>query len=497
MADNMFPADVNANAIAAWLSELGGLPQVQAAHQLHHALKELKSAPIAPEQLLQTLQQLSPLTLHFCHNLPAAALAEPLQNGKALKLAKLILQLPKQMSLLLCQLIESKSLSAATSGQAVYYALQMIGHALRCHALCRETPSTTLWKKTAFLYRHSVADPVFKQIQTSKIPEFKPQSTIESVLKRNLLFSLFTHQALCAEETEAAFGLAGQLAELLQISPQRQNDTIFYWEVDKIYAPMLLPHPRKPVSFSAVFLEVQRLGQELQLGTMHTRLSTASLNRLALAFTGHRKVFNAIVPGPPLPSRLIGGFADICNFVQELNKLLRIMDLSAQLRNDDARSYGYSLVPLEHQRSTFAMPPNLLQKQQGGRQVNVMKTTSGAYLIAENRNLDFRTGDLGLLYREQHPLTLSIIRQQVDNQNACQLLLEPIPGTCTCYPIAGNSHALLIGEQGPNPQVFLHGGKYAVGDEIQFSLGPKIRLTACLESTPYYSRFNCQFPAPG
>lgn len=498
--DKPLPFELTPDALAEWLDGLSAVPHAQAAHQLNLALKQLKDEKCPPIQLLPLLVNLTPLTLLFSNSLSATAANETDLSHKSLKLGKLSMQLPRQLALLFCQIIESKTLESADQNAAIYYALQLIGYSIRCYCLFYEVPSTTLWKKSALLYKLAEAGEALNLQQATKLSEFKTQADIESVIKRNLLFSITSPRLYKPEEVIQLFQLANQYAHLLEIETSAdKSDCGFYWDLSKDAPPYPVRKNNRPLPSNFMGLKCPGISHEFQLGTIVTKLSPSNQNKLALLFSGYKQVFNAIIPGMPSRTKLIPGFVGTCHYLQELNKLSKINQLSSQLHDPKNVNRGLALVPLEHQRNVFDNTERPFSGETAlGKYVNLHKTPNKSYCVAESRMPDCATGDIALLYKEQHPVSLAIIRQQNYNDlaNATQLLLELMPGNCTIYSIANNGNdasAVVVGEGGDHAQVFLATGKYALNNKIPLTIGTSLRLTACMESNPFFARFRFTF----
>ena len=500
LANSTLPFALNTDALANWLENLSFLPQAQAAHHLNQVLKQLKDESCHPSELLPLLLNITPLTLHFSNSLSNAATVEANLSIKARKLGKLSMQLPRQLALIFCQLVESKKLETTEIPTAIYYALQLIGYCLRCYCLFYQMPSATLWKKSALLYKLAVIYNCLTSPQTLKISDFKSQASIESVIKRNLLFSILMPRLYKNDEISEFFQLANQHANLLDITTD--NATInfgFYWNLEKDAppSPVKKNHNCLPAGFLAI--DSDRISQLLQLGTPITTLNPSTQNKLALALSSYRQAFSSIIPAPPSQSKMIVGFTVICHYLQELNKLVKINQLGSSLPGAREHKLDFSLVPLEHQRNVFDTVSQAFTHQTiEGKPVNLHKTPNKTYLVAESRSLDCATGDIVLLYKEQHPVSVAIIRQQAlnDLSNTNQLLLEQIPGSCSIYSLGNttiDSHAIVVGEGTTNPQVFLANGKYSLDSEIPMAIGRPLILTACLESNSFFTRFRFNF----
>jgi hypothetical protein len=498
--DSTVPFELTQASLASWLESLTVLPQFQAANQLNIALKQLKQADVQTADLFPVLINLTPLTLLFSNSLSMAITQESTASSRTLKLGKLSMQLPRQLALLFCQLIDTNQLTDNDLQTAIFYALQLIGYSMRCYSLFYETPSDTLWKKSAELYKLAFSVHALNTTQVTKLSEFKQQTSINLVIKRNLLFSILNPALHSTTEINQFFQLANHQSHLLETTTA--NDTSefgFYWDLENDRPPCPVKKPNRSLPSGFLAINTQPLSHELQLGTLATTLSPSSQNKLALALSGYRQVFNSITPGLPSRTKMITGFTASCHYLQELDKLSKINMLSDQHPNSDSLKRNFSLVPLEHQRNVFETSDQTTHnKPLAGKFVNLHKTPNKQYSVAESRGLDCLTMDMALLYKEQHPVSLAIIRQQAlnDLNNTNQILLEHIPGNCSIYSLGANkkhAFAIVIAEENENREVFLAPGKYALNSNIALLIDKSLQLTACLESNSFYARFRFNF----
>ncbi len=498
---NTLPFDLTVNSLNSWLETLSELPHTQAAHQLNEVLKQIKAEKTDQATLLPLLFNLTPLTLHFANNLANSASTEAKFFDKALKVGKLSMQLPRQLALLFCLQTDNKILETQTLSSIIYYALQLIGYSLRCYGLFYEVPSTTLWKKSADLYKLAAANECLNTSQTSKITEFKAQNTIASVIKRNLLFSILTPNLYKADEISQIFQLANHAADLLITTTDHEIHNVgFYWDLDKDMPPYPVKKINRTLPDGFMAIDSQAVSNALQLGTLPTALGTGTQNKMALVLSSYHQVFSSIVPGLPSSSKIIHGFPGVCNYLNELNKLSKINQLSSPFDNAASTINNLSLVPLEHQRNVFETSSQAFKKPQNiGISVNILKTPSNRYIVAESRSLNCSTGDIALIHKEQHPLSLVIIRQQKYNEisHLHQFMLELIPGTCNIFNLANNTndsaYAIVVGEGTSEQQVFLAYGKYTSNTKLPLSLGGSIHLKAYLENNTFFTRFRFNF----
>lgn len=491
---------MTADALAVWVDSLRALPQIQAAHQLNQLLKQIKDEKCEPSTLLPILVGLTPLSLRYSNGIATVATAEPNAFAKSRKAAKLSIQLLRQLALLFCHLAEQEILADAERQTAVYYALQCIGYCLRCYDLFYEAPSATLWKKSAALYELAATQNCLQTNQSTKLAEFKQQSSIEDVIKRNLLFSILTPTLYSASEINQFFQLANQYGDALKISTTPENlDFGFYWDLHDELPACPVRKARRPLPHGFLAIDCEQVAKILQQDIHVAHLDRTLQTKLALQLNDYQPVFDAIIPGHPSHSEFLIGFKDVSAFLLELNKLQKIRQLSGQAKAPTNPRRNLALVPMENEKNAFEWMNQALAKTNAISKLgNVLRISHGEYLIAEGSSFDCSTGDIAMFYRDQEPATLAVIRAQSapSISNVTHILMEKITGLYSIYTIKAqtdNQQAIVIDEDGEHPQVFLPPGKYSVDSKIPLTIDESLHLTACLESNSYFSRFRFYF----
>ncbi|AMK77967.1 MULTISPECIES: hypothetical protein [Methylomonas] len=498
MTDNAsLPFELSTESLGGWINSLSALPAANAANQLNLVLKQLNRYNAAAA-ILPILINLTPLTLHLSNGLTNVARSETdiAANGKALKIAKLAIQLLRHLSLAFCRTVETKQLDPTQNQQAIFYALQLIGYCLRSTALFYEMPSTTLWKKSGLLFTTAGELQLLKKQISSKQQEFKLQNTIEEVVKRNLLFAVSTPNRYPTTEINQLFQLANRQQNRLEISKNPSPDCGFFWNLGSEPSPV--PRTNCTLPRGSVYISCLNLGHALQLGEIETELNSNMQTKLALHLTGYSNIFASVAIGPPMPAHLLEGFIAVSAHLQGEEKLSKIMNLSSQLSRGRSLARDMSLVPLEHEKS-FYKPLNstIVSFPEHGTSLSLLRNVSKQFLVAESPAPNCSTGDIGLLCREQQPAKLVIVRQQTLYEDVTLILLEPIIGSVAIHDIenAGDSSqkAIVIGMETDHPEVLLTNGKYTVGSKISLLYGKTLYLKACVENTPWLVRFRVGF----
>lgn len=498
MTDNVsLPFELSTESLSGWVNSLNSLPAANAANQLNLVLKHLtRQLGIPATKMLPLLIMLTPLTFHLANGLSHTARSEPnlTANSRALKIAKLSIQLLRHLGLDFCRLVETRQLDAAQNQHAIFYALQLIGYSLRASALFYEMPSATLWKKSGVLYTIAGEQRILDQPISTKQPEFKHQATINAVIKRNILFAISAPNRYPFAEIAALFQLANHFQDRLTIAPKIAPDHHFFWNLHS--EPCPLPRPGNALPNGAISISSQAIGHALQLGDITTELGSIMQTRLALHLSAYKGIFSSVTIGPPMPAHLLEGFVAVSEHLQGEEKLSKIMHLSGQPAPGRSLARDMSLIPLEHQKSYYKpLNSSIISFPEHGTRLSLLRNPSKQFLVAETTTPNCATGDIGLLCREQQPAKLVLVRQQTRHDDITLILLELIVGSVAIFDIEDSNQqkAIVIGTDSDHPEIILASGKYAVGAKLRLLYGRSLQLTSCVESTPWIVRFKIGF----
>ncbi len=493
MTANDLPFSLTTDSLAAWLDALASQPPASAANQLNQALKQLRNNKSEAARLLPIFINLTPPCLFLSNSLSPINLAEANHKltSKSIKVAKLVTQMLRQLALGFCMLAESEALAPAHNQLTVYYALQMIGYCLRSYHLLYEIPSSSLWKKSATLYSLAAESHDLEQNQSPKLSDFKAQPTIAAVLKRNILFSIFKPTHYTAPEINYLFQLANQHYDTLDLSDRNGNDFGYYWNLEG-EEPCVIKHASKHLPEGFLAIDCRRFSDILQQHSVKTKLKPTTQAKLALQLSHYKDVFNAMQIGSSSVYQLLTGYPSVCHFFQEQDKLTKILSVSTGGKPQIRRM---GLVPLEKDKDYFESRHVPNKAPLPFKKVNLLRTNSHQFTIVQSRALDCSNDDIALLYKEDQPAALAVIRQMIvhDLTGDLHVLLEYIQGTCSIFafttPSGASSHALVINGETDDPEVFLPPDKYSVDSKLVLKIGVTLHLNACIEYNSSFVRF--------
>ncbi|WP_031433283.1 hypothetical protein [Methylomarinum vadi] len=500
-ADRSLPFYLNIESLSAWLESISALPPVNAGSQLNQAINQLRKAGCEHTLVFPLLMKLMPTTLHLANALAALLKPGP-QKNKTAKIAKLSLQLLRNLALAFHSLLESEHLSIPQKLQAVYFALQLTGQYLRLSNLFHELPSETLWNKSGELFTFAQNNTGLQEDIANKISEFRHQSSIEQVIKRNLLFTLTAFHQQVPTDHQALFAFANEYSDLLKFAQEKSGTCRYIWNYRK-GVPYQITQTNRPLYRTEIALDVSALLPPLQSSAIAVKISKQERERLYQLLTGYEKLINETLPSAPIVLTLFSGFKPVYDFLNKLEKLKRIQELSAKIPEQKKQS-SFSLEPLEHEKSLMSSFGQV-QKQaalQGtpvdGQNVKLLQSKNKNYLHIESKNPTWQIGDLVLLVNKKNAYMAGKIlqTQALSNTQSTMVLIEKFTGNLSTQAMQSDQYshstAILINQESETPEILLPYDKYRNGAEVQLG-SKKARLDSLLDYSPFFAHYRMSY----
>lgn len=495
------PFELSADSLAGWLESIRLLQPVNAGTQLNQALIQIRKTPCDSSLLLSLLVSLTPATLAQANALIASIQSGP-QNAKTIKVIRLILQLFRHLSLAFYALLKSSPLSMPQKLQACYLSLQLIGQHIRVSGLFYELPSVSLWNKSSELYLFAQANQGLDTEIDCKLADFRLQSTIAAVLKRNLLFTFLTCHQPGVKGNQALFTFANQYAHLLEFSAGTGNSCRFVWHLHHglPFTAIQNQQYRKPTEIS---LYTGHLLDHLNDELLRNALTAAELERLEEHLSVYQELSNGSLPSSPIRYTLITGFKAVCDTLSIQEKIHRLHVISAQLK-DNQRISPLTLEPSEFEKSLLnnvSLPSDNASQSgldRNNMTVQVLQSKNQRFVHAECKRPGFSAGEIAVLINHRNEAMVGIIRQlnKKTGQDAALLLIERITGTITTHTIRDGQYqdiqAMVVNETTDHAEILLRFDKFRNGTE--FSLNNKtVRLVSLVEYSSSLVRYNVVF----
>lgn len=497
------PFELSTDSVTNWLQSLSQLNSVNSANQLNKAVKQLRSAQTESSELLDTLILLSPTILFITANVEQSLEVESVKNDskKSLKIEKLCIQLLRNISLAFCISSENKTLTTDERSQALFYALQFIGHTL-CQSACfHQFSSSTLWKKTAELYQVANNEGIFEQEIQHKVKEFKQQPTIKTVIQRNCLFALFNANNFASSQIKELFAIANQHAHLLNLTKTTSATSVFLWDLANPngQAPYLTNNPYQAAG-STIEIELSQFLAPIQTKAFSSQLEKQVLDAISSRLSAYTKDINAALPSAFIINHLLTGFENITEHLAKIEKLNKIHQFSSEYA-DEKPVNSMSLEPMEFEKSHLNTKSDLSNPNQQitpshlAKPVKILKTPNEQFLIAETPPLNCAIGEITLLCSTESPIELGIIRQikSHTNANSSHILIEKITGAPSFVqintPAIANNKAILINNK-QSSELYIAPCKMPKGIQIISNSEQKYTLNNLVDYSPYYMNYS-------
>ncbi len=502
MTNSKLPFEFSEQSIADWLLTLSKLSSVNSANNLNKAIQRLRKTKYNPKKVLEALIQLMP-TIFFISNDIETSLLSEIANPKekaSRKIEKLNIQLLRNLSLAFSVLAENESLTAEQKQQAIYIALQLIGFTQRIAAVFHEFPSSTLWEKTAELYTLAQKTSITSEEIELKIIAFKGSATIASVLKRNLLFSISVSYQFTSRQIQELFIISEQQSQLIKLNPQNPTRISFVWNLENGHPPFLCDIHSGHENTSMIigltafisFIQSEDFSSE--------QINGQILSQLINEISGFKSIIHSTRPASFTVNSLIESYADIIEYLNKIDKLNKIQQVSSQLPSVSPPSKLF-LQPMEFEKnhldsipepvpssSNFEIPKN-------AQTVKTLKTKYKQYVIAISNISDYSIGNLILLCKSNAESELGVIRQInfIENSNSSQLLIEKFEGKPSAHlvysPTLTDEQVIMIHKKSSSPQIFIPLSKLSNGTSIGLANEQTLALDKLNDCSPFFMHY--------
>ena len=237
-----FPFALEPHAVDKWLTNINLSDPVQLSNELHQIVKNLNHSNINKDLLFKIVNKLNPVAASLSNDLEQKFFSEshPLDT-KTHKLGRLNLHLIQGLATAYHKIATGDDTDKEQRLQSIHCALQLIGqHMLLCTKI-NVRRSNFSWKISAKLYQTAKQKDLLSLPVKEKIQGLNSSSTIVSLLKRNLLFSICNPYPLALPEIDALFSILTthcQLTDIKEEIPGAIDNFCFIWEYGSSKAPV-------------------------------------------------------------------------------------------------------------------------------------------------------------------------------------------------------------------------------------------------------------------
>lgn len=491
MTKSKLPFDLLSTDISKWLVSLEQQNSATSAITLNNAIKLLRNDKSSSSDLLTALIQLTPAILYTCNSIEKTFLTESKQQVYPVKVIRLCIQLLRNTALALARTNEQEGLSNDEQSLSIYMSLQIIGLCQRLTAMFHEPPSSSLWIETARLYKLALQNKINHQVINHKINDFKVQLSIESVIKRNILFNIFTSYKYLDKQIKELFVIASSLAEKLDLNDSTlQSSVIFYWDLNSNVPPNII-NITQPFQQTSITINTKEVLVAMQMNSFSCSLDKEVILSLTNRLSGYHPIINAPIPSAPRISHLIFGYKSITEHLTKVNTLQKIEALGKQVAFDvplgiQAKSEKYDKLNNPSMSAYSSKYKDLLLN---AKPIKTHEVSNKNFFIASIGLIECNIGDMVLLCKQNLTNKVGIIRQvkAANTAKTLLILIEEIPGVASTQSKEQNfinintekSHYLLF----PSPC------KHSNGSKVTSTSGANYNLEKLIDFSPFFSLY--------
>lgn len=499
MAISKLPFNLLSNEVSIWLTSIEQHNKAKLAIELNDVAKLLRKDKTHPSATLTALIQLLPSILQTCNTIESSFLSKSEPQKYPLKVIRLCIQLLRNTALAACNTSEFDNLSETEKSLSIYIALQLIGHSQRLSAVFHEPPSSSLWKQTGQIYNLALQTKINQDEVKHSISQFKDQLSIESVLKRNILFNLFTPYRYSDKQIKELFSISNSLADTLDLNtpPSSSSINLFYWDSASNNTPNTI-NTTQPCQQVYISINTHKLLVTMQMDNFICNLDKELILRQIEHLSAYQSIIDTPIPSAPTISHLLTGFNNISEHLNKVSTLQKIQHLSTQVTSNEPLSIqskqekydGLNAPPIVAYSSNNK---NLLSN---AKPVKTLQVSNEKYIIAETSFIECNIGDLALLCHHNLTNKIGVIRQvKITNASkTVHILIEEIQGV----PTTQTKDNEFISVSSENTQYILFPApcKQANGSKLKSTSGASYTIEALIDYSSFYSLYQVTVHLP-
>ncbi len=492
--------ELSTHAATEWLQSLSHSNSVNAANQLNKVIKELRAINSESDEVFKILTRLTPTVLFITANIESSLLKEKTKTRvNPQKIEKLCIQLLRNLSLAFYSFTDNEALTVDNQNQALYTALQLLGYTQRTAAIFHQFSSNSIWQVISELYQLADQRHILHQQIDIKIKEFKLLPTIETVIKRNLLFSMLSPYQHSSDQTKELFTLSEQHAPLLNLNRDNSSNNIFDWEPENQTPPVVI-NSIQAYNNTSIKIDPSSLLALIQSTSFKSALEQETLKTIIEKLSGF-SVIKKPQASALLINRMVVGFHTITEYLEKVEKLNKIEQLSSQMEHSSFHKTGKE-EPMDFTKNIIDSPPIPAQSSSSldkllaeTKSVKIIKTKQPQFIIAETHSINCHIGDITLLCTSNTHHELGIIRQtRITNQSGTiHILIEKMSGhpflLLVKSPETTDNKMICIQKIGTLPEVYLPGSTFSNGAQIKSAILETFTLDRLVDHSPYYNHY--------
>ena len=498
MTKNTLPFELSSDAVAIWLNFLNQNNIAKSAVELNSAVKILREHKSKSSEVFKALVLITPKVITTCNSIELAFSTKNHSGTPSLKIIRLCIQLLRNMGLAFCKINDLKNVSKDEQNTSIYFALQLIGHSQRLSAIFHETPSSSLWNEIGNIYHSALKEDSSQHKINHNIPTFKSQLTIESVLKRIILFNISNPYLYSAKQIKELFLIISMLADKLVLNNITTSSiNTFYWDSNSRNAPCAINSILQDQQLVTT-INTEDVISTIQSNNFVCNLDPDALFNIIDHLSGYQSVINNPIPSAPAISHLLIGFDNISEYLTKVSTLKKIQKLSTQITPldtlENTKIEDMDVTSNPQSKNTSSTNLEFLSK---AKAVKSLQVNSKNLVIAETSYIECNIGDIALFCYADLTNKIGIIRQiKITNiSKTVHILIEEISGTPSTLQLSKtpsqiSEHEIIVIDAPMTQRVllpYLH--KLSNGGKLSCVADKKISLESLIDYSPFFSLY--------
>ncbi|MGR9117555.1 MAG: hypothetical protein ACU85E_17555 [Gammaproteobacteria bacterium] len=498
---SQIPFELNRASLEQWLEKLDSPDPLLRGYELYKLLNQIKKDHLSfdVDELVSCVNHLTQVAvpvLEFLHrDLLNGHEALSVKQYKEARLSIALLDLLAFLNGYLTGLDSDKSEKIEKCNMA----LQMLCLSDFQCALSYNRTSAEKWRILADIYQLSAAEGILDAPVVAVFQEFRRLSTLESVLKFQLLFAICQPLHFSRTELPVLLDFCIEQHDKLQLSRLgRYSGEGFFWSFSDAKPPIpvsaISGNTGLPFNIDNLVKAARNRELELEGFDAQTFWDVAT----------HYKVFSdkTYLPALAFPCVFAYGFDQICLFFQS-----HVRDgVVSRITSPSPNKVSLSTIELVREESKnknalahvlaediWGKPAESQIKKVHFAAIKAFNTDRPNFIAIESIKSDLFDRDIVVLYQADMAPKLAIVRRvepvKLLNGNT-KALLEIVPGEVSvdAAGLGAKSKLVLLLKRGKFTELIAESGQFATGTIVELEQG-SFRLLRLIEETDYFVRY--------
>lgn len=469
------PFSLSVDSITKWQHLSVKMDTLEAANELYSAFKNPAQQQFLTPDAIPALELITPTVLQisdslFGQVLTAFTTSDHIEK-KTRKIARLSHQLLRSLCLTWFNSLSKHDLTDAEKRSVQYNALQLVGISMRRNAQMSERPSDLLWQKMGKLYRDIHTDGLTNTPVTASNPFYNKHPSIDSVIKRNLLYGLINFYRFSPKRLAYCYEIADLCADKLELIKNDDASFNFYWNLTDATLPSREILTRDQSNY--LCFNTKMAADYLSKTYTQEERKGVEFDYIESTLNGYQSIIDSVIPTKPMLYQLAIGLKAIHSHLKKVRRISNINRLSAELP-DLSRPQAFELEPLEHERKLIhSLTPDIStpHKETASETVSLQFAQDPAYCLIHIKRTPADVNQPVLLIDHTHKALFGVIRKILNKapNSTRPVLVEVLPYHLLPITVSFQGtriEATVLQSASNHDCLLLPTGKYSCGEKM-------------------------------